>query len=88
MDKDFAKIIRATDGAQVLFFTGYHPEDEAPTVFVVTHCDGLALELKMSFDTEEKRDEVFAQVDLESADNLRKSAVEMVQGGLEAGSVE
>lgn len=72
---DFAKIVRATDGAQVLFYkdTG---ENGEPLLRQVTEFDGITGAMALSFTDDDegysRRDTAFATCDAKQADALRR----------------
>ena len=71
---DFAKIVRASDGAQVLFFKDNDSEG-APCLTQVTEEDGVTAKLGISFtdddDGGDKRDVAFNGSGVEQADGMR-----------------
>lgn len=74
---DFAKIIRASDGAQVLIFKDNG--DEGPELVFMTELDGVVARLGSGFehDPEEdaysKLDKAFDAADVRQADVIRKA---------------
>lgn len=80
-DDDFAKIIRASDGVQVLFYAAA-TDDGAPQARQVTVIDGMTASLNLEFeDTEEgwgKRDTYLAAACVDLADGVRASVNHML----------
>ena len=79
---DFAKIVRASDGAQVLFYKGQDDEGR-PTSFQLTELDGIHAAVNMSFKDEEwdALDSAFAKAGLEQADAVRSAGKQFLAGG-------
>lgn len=71
---DFAKIVIASDGAQVLFYKD-NDEDGNPTLVHVTEEQGVTANMALSFtdddDGFDKRDAAFDGSDAEKADAMR-----------------
>lgn len=69
---DFAKIVRASDGAQVLFYKG-QDDDGRPQLFQVTYFEGVIANLNFSFATDawSMLDAAFDRAGLEQADTIR-----------------
>lgn len=69
----FAKIIDATDGAQVLFFKDNG--DDGPELVAMTELDGATLRLGFGYDDTDsglaKREAYFLSVDIDVADKIR-----------------
>jgi hypothetical protein len=82
---DFAKIIRASDGRQVLFFV--EPSGGDYLVHQVTNHDGFQADLKFGFtsDDADKNERLamamFDRSNQERADNVIKAIAEMMEGG-------
>lgn len=82
---DFAKIICASDGRQVLFFV--EPVGGDYHVHQVTNHDGFQADLKFGFtcnDADKNEREAMAMFDSsnqERADNVIKAIAEMMKGG-------
>lgn len=82
---DFAKIIRATDGRQVLFYV--EPAGGDYHVHQVTNHDGFQADLKFGFasDDADKNERgamgMFDSSNQERADNVIKAIAEMMEGG-------
>lgn len=67
---DFARIIIASDGAQVLFYK--REGDDGPGLMQATCMDGVTLEADLSFDKSTlARDEAFEAADIRAADRMR-----------------
>jgi major membrane immunogen (membrane-anchored lipoprotein) len=71
---DFAKIVAASDGAQVLFYKD-HDDDGAPSLMQVTEKDGVTGSYEVSFTDDdsgyELRDAAFRKSGVEQADAIR-----------------
>jgi len=82
---DFAKIIRATDGRQVLFYV--EPEGGDYHLHQVINYNGLQADLKVGFTSEEEdKNErgamaMFESANQERADNVIKVIAGMMEGG-------
>lgn len=76
----FAKIVTATDGAQVLFFKDIG--DDGPELAQVTAFDGLTARCGMGFTDDDEgydlRDKAFDKADLDAADLVRKMFADML----------
>lgn len=78
---DFAKIVTASDGEQVLYFKDNG--DEGPELVAMTNMDGITLRVGLGFadtdDGEAKREAQFNSVGVEHADEFRATAASMVR---------
>ncbi len=79
---DFAKILRATDGAQVLIYKD-NGEDGEPAIVVASVCDGVTAKMTISFkdtdsgyNTRNKSFDGFTQAQADNARGLVVKAVE------------
>lgn len=79
---DFAKIIRATDGEQVLFYR--EDEGDVPMLVQVTNCDGVTATARLGFDKsdegEAKRDKAWSDAGIEQADDMRRMVASALLG--------
>lgn len=82
MTKEFAKIVKATDGAQVLFYLGTS-EDGEPTLYQYTEMEGFFGSLDLHFrkgDTGWKlAEEALTKADVVMADAVREQFVKLLQ---------
>lgn len=82
--EDFAKIVRATSGRQVLVYRGSEDETGNPELVIATVVDGVMVKLGSGFnDTDdgcEARDKAFAGFGAEMADEFEAIAVGAVIG--------
>jgi len=71
--RQFAKIVEATDGAEVLFYMANGSADsDIPVLKIVTEAaDHTSLEMEMEFDETEKRQAAFDGAGVEFADKIR-----------------
>ena len=82
--KDFAKIIRATDGRQVLYYVS--PEGGEYTLHQVIPFDGYQVDMKMGFaspDADKNEESAFKAFDLmeqQQADNGIAIVLDMLEG--------
>jgi hypothetical protein len=71
---DFAKIVRATDGTQVLFYKD-NGDDGKPVLKQITDMDGITGAMNLSFSDDDegydRRDAAFDRADVTQADALR-----------------
>lgn len=83
--EDFAKIIRASDGAQVLFYKSTDNDTGKPQLRQVTEFDGMFAELNVSFSDDDKGwdrlGKRFSAADEAQANEVR-SAIGKAIGGL------
>ncbi len=83
--KDFAKIVRATDGRQVLFYV--EPEGGDYRLHQIVNYNGMQANLKIGFTSEDEDENergamaMFASSNQERADNVVKVIAEMMEGG-------
>lgn len=78
---DFAKIVRATDGAQVLFYKTM--QNDCPAIAQVTDAYGVIAEITAQFNDTEMgwgdRELAFEKAGIEEADAVRKAALFFVE---------
>jgi hypothetical protein len=67
---DFAKIIRASDGEQVLFRKG-EDDSEKACLFQMTEFEGITAELNLGFDSDDLMERAFEMADQAQADAVR-----------------
>jgi hypothetical protein len=81
---DFAKIIRAADGEQVLFFKSTDSESGKPQLRQVTEFEGMFAELNMAFTDDDagwdKLDKCFDAADEAQANGVRAAIHKMLEG--------
>lgn len=74
---DFAKIVRATDGAQVLFYKTM--QNDCPAITQVTDAYGVLAEITAQFNDKAMgwgdRELAFEKASVEEADAVRKAAL-------------
>lgn len=79
---DFAKIINASDGAQVLFFKATDDEDGRPQLRQITEFEGVFAAFNMTFSDDDagwdKLDAAFDTRTQEDADAVRKAVTSML----------
>jgi hypothetical protein len=75
---DFAKIVRASDGEQVLFRKGEN-DDEKPCLFQMTDFDGFTAELNMAFKSEAAMEQAFEKADQAQADAVRAAVMQVME---------
>lgn len=78
---DFAKLIRATDGAQVLFLKDSN-DDGAPALYQYTTHEGVTVKLGYAFTDDvfgdAACDKAFQECGMDEADAFRKRVVELM----------
>lgn len=78
---DFAKIVRATDGAQVLFYKTM--QNDCPAIMQVTDAYGVLAEITAQFNDTDigwgDRELAFEKAGIEEADAVRKAALFFVE---------
>ena len=67
---EFAKIIVASGGEQVLFYT-YNGDGE-PDLVIVTQIGCAGVKVRLTYDDDEARNEAFAGADLATANGIRR----------------
>lgn len=79
--RDFAKLVRATDGAQVLFLKDDN-DDGKPTLYRMTEYEGITAKLGIAFSDDdfgyEACDKAYDDCDMIAADTFRKRVVELM----------
>jgi hypothetical protein len=82
MSADFAKIVRASDGAQVLFYKD--SDGDGPALQQVTEVEGVAGAFSFGFTDDDegydKRDAAFEKAGVEEADALRALVAKALEG--------
>lgn len=84
---DFAKIVNATDGAQVLFYKSTNSSNGKPQLRQVTEFEGMFAEVNLDFkDVDEGwagLDRAFAEAGLKQADQVRETIKDLFADGPE-----
>lgn len=86
---DFAKVIRASDGEQVLFYKGQN-DDGDPTLFQLTELEGLNAAFNLSFkdDSWDALDSAFEKAGVEQANAMRAISKKFLAGEPEEAQAE
>lgn len=80
----FAKIVKADDGHDVLFYKR-SDDESAPVIAIVMEHEGTAACMELGYDNDDAgwntRDEEFEKMGLEKANGFRSALMKMIGGG-------